>query len=245
MGFSRPPSHPIDLQDTERGVAPMNRKGFTLVELMIVVAVIAFLAALAIPNYVRFQARSKQAEVKGNLKAAFTCERAYYQEHGTYSSCTLQIGFAPERGNRYRYTVNAITRVDETCNTTESRATAAGVSLPSDGDILADTFKYGASPGITAANAAKPAPVYTPAIPAGTTLVVQPDLVGVVPNLADALGSFGFGAHGDIDSDPQLDLWYVASVSSTTAGVCPLLAGTDGQVPGGEPKNTYNDVNCP
>ena len=245
MGFSRPPSHPIDLQDTERGVAPMNRKGFTLVELMIVVAVIAFLAALAIPNYVRFQARSKQAEVKGNLKAAFTCERAYYQEHGTYSSCTLQIGFAPERGNRYRYTVNAITRVDETCNTTESRATAAGVSLPSDGDILADTFKYGASPGITAANAAKPAPVYTPAIPSGTTLVVQPDLVGVVPNLADALGSFGFGAHGDIDSDPQLDLWYVASVSSTTAGVCPLLAGTDGQVPGGEPKNTYNDVNCP
>jgi type IV pilus assembly protein PilA len=223
----------------------MNRKAFTLVELMIVVAVIGFLAALAIPNFVRFQARSKQAEVKGNLRAAFTCERAYYQEHNTYSSCTLKIGFAPERGNRYRYTVNAVTRADENCTTTESRATAAGVSMPSDGDILADAFKFGGSPGITAANAAKPAPVYTPAIPAGTTLTVLPDLVGVVPNFADAAGTFGVAAHGDIDSDPMLDLWYVAGVASTTPGVCPLLAGTDTQVPGGEPKNTYNDVNCP
>jgi type IV pilus assembly protein PilA len=223
----------------------MVRKAFTLVELMIVVAVIGVLAALAIPNYVRFQAKSKQAEVKGNLKAAFTCERAYYQEKSTYTSCTKKIGFAPERGNRYRYTLNTTLRTDETCNTTESRATAAGTSLPTDGDILADTFKYGASAGITAANAAPPTPTYAPVTPAGTTTVVQNDLVGVVPNLADASGSFGVGAHGDIDSDAQLDLWYVSSVSSTTAGICPPLIGTDAQVAGGEPKNTYNDVNCP
>src|SRR5689334_9300851 len=107
MGFLRP----LPLKSPEHGVHPMNRKAFTLVELMIVVAVIAFLAALAIPNFIRFQARAKQAEVKGNLRAAFTCERAYYQEHSTYSSCVLKIGFAPERGNRYRYTLNAVTRV--------------------------------------------------------------------------------------------------------------------------------------
>jgi len=223
----------------------MIRKGFTLVELMIVVAVIGLLAALAIPNYIRFQAKSKQAEVKGNLKAAFTCERAYYADKNTYTSCNLKIGFAPERGNRYRYTLNTTTRVDETCNTSETRATAAGVSTPTDGDILADTFKYGTSPGITAANAAKPTPAYTPVTPSGTTLVVQNDLVGVVPNVADAAGTFGVGAHGDIDSDAQLDLWYVSGVSSTTPGVCPALVGADSQVPGGEPKNTYNDVNCP
>ena len=223
----------------------MLRKGFTLVELMIVVAVIGLLAALAIPNFIRFQAKSKQSEVKGNLKAAFTCERAYYQEHSTYTSCTMKIGFAPERGNRYRYTLNTTLRTDETCNTTQSRATAAGTSLPTDGDILADTFKYGTGPGITAANAAKPTPTYTPAVPSGTTLVVQNDLVGVVPNVADASGTFGIGAQGDIDNDAQLDLWYLSSVSSTTAGVCPVLVGLDGQVAGGEPKNTYNDVNCP
>ena len=76
-------------------------------------------------------------------------------------------------------------------------------------------------------------------------MTVQNDLVGVVPNVADAAGTFGIGAQGDIDNDAQLDLWYLSSVSSTTAGVCPVLVGVDGQVPGGEPKNTYNDVNCP
>jgi type IV pilus assembly protein PilA len=223
----------------------MFRKAFTLVELMIVVAVIGVLAAFAIPNYIRFQAKSKQSEVKANLKAAFTCERSYYQEHSSYTGCVKNIGFAPERGNRYRYTLNSTVRTDETCGTTESRATAAGISLPSDGDILADAFRYGTGPGITAANAAKPTPTYTPAVPFGTTLIVQNDLVGVVPNVADASGTFGVGAQGDIDNDAQLDLWYLSSVSSTTAGICPALVGVDGQVAGGEPKNTYNDVNCP
>ncbi|MGZ6099440.1 MAG: type IV pilin protein, partial [Myxococcaceae bacterium] len=213
--------------------------GFTLVELMIVVGVIGILAALAIPNFIRFQARSKQSEPKANLRAAFTAERAYYSEHSFFSSCLSKIGFSPERGNRYRYTLNATLRIDETCNTAEDRSTPAGASLRTDGDILADTFKHGTGAGITAANAAKPAPVYAPSPPAGLTIVVQNDLVGVVPPTADPAGSFGVAAHGDIDSGPDLDLWYISSVASITAGVCPALAGIDQQVPGGEPKNTY------
>ena len=117
--------------------------------------------------------------------------------------------------------------------------------MPTDGDILADVFKYGTGAGITAANGAKPAPIYGPVAPAGTTITVAPDLVGVVPANADPNGSFGGGAQGDIDNDTNLDLWYVSSVPSITTGVCPVLAGTDQNAPGGEPKNTYNDVNCP
>ena len=164
---------------------------------MIVVAVIGMLAALAIPNYIRFQARSKQSEVKANLKAAFTTERAYYQEHNTYTSCTMKIGFAPERGNRYRYTLNTTRRADENCNTSEDRSTGAGINLPTDGEILVDSFKHGTGAGVTAANAAAPAPTYTAVVPFGTTLTVQNDLVGVVPNIADADRELrGSGARG-------------------------------------------------
>jgi type IV pilus assembly protein PilA len=61
-----------------------NRKGFTLIELMIVVAIIGILAAIAIPNFLKFQAKSKQSEAKTNLKAIFTAETAYFGENNKY-----------------------------------------------------------------------------------------------------------------------------------------------------------------
>lgn len=54
-----------------------NKKGFTLVELMIVVAIIGILAAIAIPNFVAMQYRAKRAEVPPNLDGIKTAELAY------------------------------------------------------------------------------------------------------------------------------------------------------------------------
>jgi type IV pilus assembly protein PilA len=73
-----------------------NRSGFTLVELMIVVAIIGILAAVAIPNYQRYQAKARQSEAKINLAALYTAEKSYSVESNTYTACVTDIGFATE-----------------------------------------------------------------------------------------------------------------------------------------------------
>uniref|UniRef100_UPI00117E9790 type IV pilin protein n=1 Tax=Nitrospira cf. moscoviensis SBR1015 TaxID=96242 RepID=UPI00117E9790 len=54
-----------------------KQEGFTLIELMIVVAIIGILAAIAIPNFVAYQAKSRQSEAKVNLGAIFTSATAF------------------------------------------------------------------------------------------------------------------------------------------------------------------------
>ena len=108
-------------------------KGFTLIELMIVVAIIGILAAIAIPNFIKFQARSKQSEAKANLKAMFTAEKAFYQEKDRFSSLVGEVGFAPERNNRYNYSLTASVFDDRT-GTIASTGTLATA-------IEADNFK--------------------------------------------------------------------------------------------------------
>ena len=61
-----------------------RNKGFTLIELMIVVAIIGILAAIAIPNFLRFQLKSKTSEGKVNLAAMRTAEESYLAEFGRY-----------------------------------------------------------------------------------------------------------------------------------------------------------------
>jgi len=61
-----------------------KREGFTLIELMIVVAIIGILAAIAIPNFIKFQLRSKAGEAKVNLAGIRTAEESYFAEAGTY-----------------------------------------------------------------------------------------------------------------------------------------------------------------
>jgi type IV pilus assembly protein PilA len=79
-----------------------GKKGFTLIELMIVVAIIGILAAIAIPNFLKFQAKSKQSEAKSNLGAIFTGELSYFGEQGVYGDFT-QINWSPSGTPRYKY----------------------------------------------------------------------------------------------------------------------------------------------
>ena len=70
----------------------MNRKGFTLIELMIVVAIIGILAAIAIPSFLAMQLRAKRSELPTNLDAIRTAEKAYHAEWDSYTACLATPG---------------------------------------------------------------------------------------------------------------------------------------------------------
>lgn len=75
-----------------------NESGLSLIELMIVVAIIGILAALAIPRFQSFQARARQAEAKNNLNLIYTLQQAYYGDNDSYAFL-LQSGVNVDNGS--------------------------------------------------------------------------------------------------------------------------------------------------
>lgn len=80
-----------------------SQKAFTLIELMVVVAIIGILAAIAIPNYQKYQARAKQSEAKIGLAAVYTALRSFFIENSTYTYCLNQVGALPDTANSKRF----------------------------------------------------------------------------------------------------------------------------------------------
>jgi prepilin-type N-terminal cleavage/methylation domain-containing protein len=62
----------------------LKRKGFTLIELMVVIAIIIILAAIAIPNYLNMTARAKKSRVQSDMASIATALETYKTDWGTY-----------------------------------------------------------------------------------------------------------------------------------------------------------------
>jgi len=65
--------------------------GFTLIELMIVIAIIGILAAIAIPQFSAYRKRSYNASAESDLRNAATAQEAYYVDFSTYTGVATRL----------------------------------------------------------------------------------------------------------------------------------------------------------
>lgn len=73
-----------------------SKKGFTLIELMVVVGIIGVISMIAIPNFQRFQSKAKQANSKTELASIYGMEKAFFTEFGQYHANLIMIGYSPD-----------------------------------------------------------------------------------------------------------------------------------------------------
>jgi len=86
-----------------------SKKGFSLIELMIVVAIIGILAAIAVPNFARFQRKARQSEARGLLGSYHTALKASAADAGCFMGNFVAIGYQPEGQLNYRFTTKDFT----------------------------------------------------------------------------------------------------------------------------------------
>ena len=73
----------------------LNQKGFSLVEIMVVVAIVSILTVIAIPQYQKYRIKAAQNEAKMRLSSLYTVERTFILNWGYGTTNLTLLGFKP------------------------------------------------------------------------------------------------------------------------------------------------------
>ena len=118
----------------------LDEKGFTLMELLIIIAIIGILSAIAIPQYSAYQQRMFSKQTKDTLQSFFLSCKAYWADNGASAECTSAAvanktyGFT--KSNKVTITENATTESDFSATAVNSDASKVTYAIDSQGTII-------------------------------------------------------------------------------------------------------------